>query len=105
YWAGLRSLDTGDIIDSNVSDGPRRLRVGVAGLPDRPGDVPVPQPLGARQRRSHGMDNLDDVPALAVIVEPLGVAGAHVQTAVAGIGVTLGTDRPGRGVHEDAAVG
>src|SRR6516225_5254408 len=60
---------------------------------------------GQALRCPHGVDDLDDVAALAVVVEPLRVAGAHIQTPVAGIGVALGADRPWRGVYEDAAVG
>ena len=27
YWARLRSLDTGDVIDNNISDGPQVVRI------------------------------------------------------------------------------
>ena len=43
---------------------------GVAGLPLLPRDVPVPEPVGAGQHRSHRIDDLDDVAAFGVVVEP-----------------------------------
>src|ERR1700694_4320332 len=79
--------------------------VGVAGLPLVPGNVPVPEPFGARQRRSHRVDDFDDVAALGVVVEPDRGAGADVEAAVTGVGVALGAHRPRRGMYEDAAVG
>ena len=79
--------------------------VGVAGLPLIPRDVPVAETVGARERRADGVEHLDDVAALGVLVEPLRVAGADVQAAVADVGVPLAAHRPRRRVHVDAAVG
>src|SRR3954462_9591232 len=87
-----------------VDDASASLDVGVTGPPLIPRNVPVAEAVLTRQDRPHGVGDLDDVATLGVVVEPLRIAGADVQTTVADIAVALAADRPGRGVHVDAAV-
>lgn len=63
------------------------LRLGVTGAPLVPRNVPIAEPVDPRQGATHGIDHLDDVAALDMVVEPLRVARADVQAAMAGVGV------------------
>src|SRR4051794_20710027 len=81
-----------DVAGSSPVSHPTKLAtsdVGVARFPLLPRNVPVAKSVGARQGRSHGVDDLDDVAALRVFVEPDGVARADVEAAVARVGVPL----------------
>src|SRR3978361_1873447 len=80
-------------------------RLGVAGVPLVPRDVPVAEALGARKPRADGVEHLDDVAALGVFEEPLRVTRTDVEAAVAGVRVTLRAYRPRSRVHKDTAVG
>lgn len=73
-----------------------RLRLGVTGAPLVPRNVPIAEPVDPRQGATHGIDHLDDVAALDMVVEPLRVARADVQAAMAGVGVALSPHRPRR---------
>src|SRR5205823_9389119 len=84
--------------------GPSGHREGAAGHPLVPGGVPVDGAAVAQLGGPRGVDDLDDVAPLAEVVEPGGVVGRQVHTAMRDVGVALGAHRPRRRVHELATV-
>src|SRR5215207_6907522 len=85
--------------------GKRASDAGVSRPPLLPWNVPVAQAVGARQCRSDGVDDLDDVATFGVVVEPHCIARTDVEAAVADIAAALAAHRPRGGMHIDAAVG